>query len=50
MILDNGKLVTQSTEVAEIMNDFYINIASSIGTDDNMPCFNNYDCTFDFII
>ena len=37
MIMNDNKLVNNPTEVAEIMNSFYINIADNIGNDVDTP-------------
>ena len=37
ILQENEKLVTDQTEVANILNDFYINVASDLGPSDNLP-------------
>ena len=37
ILQENEKLVTNQTEVANILNDFYINVASDLGPSDNLP-------------
>ena len=37
ILQENEKLVTDQTEVANILNDFYLNVASDLGPSDNLP-------------
>ena len=37
ILQENEKLVTNETEVANILNDFYIYVASELGPSDNLP-------------
>ena len=44
----DDKVLTDPTEVVNVMNDFYINIVNQIGYDSNMPSLKDY-CISDFI-
>ena len=44
----DDKVLTDPTEVVNVMNDFYINIVNQIGYDSNMPSLKDY-CVSDFI-
>ena len=37
ILQENDKLVTNQTEVANILNDFYINVGSDLFPSDNLP-------------
>lgn len=46
---DSGKILTKPEEIAPEMNEFYVNIASSIGNDPNVPKRNDCDELQDFV-
>ena len=37
ILQENNKLVTNQSEVAKTLNDFYINVVSDLGPSDNLP-------------
>ena len=50
MIEHDGNIITESKQVADIMNSFYVNIASHIGGDFDTPKFENkHDLVMDSI-
>ena len=50
MINEGQDILTDPTTVAESMNTFYANIASEIGSDNNMPDITSFETTADFIM
>ncbi len=49
MIKVEDKLITNPAEVAESMNNFYTNIANTIGNDKNLPNVKDFNSTSDFV-
>ena len=49
MIDNGGKILTNPKDVANCMNDYYIQIANEIGSDNNIPVITDFSSTTEFV-